>query len=287
MSTDEVWSDPKYGRWARSRAALSRSWELVRSTPGLLRLGAVTLVAWLAVFATTWGIPFWLLGGPDKRLAVAVASVTAAWPLRFMGAFLGVAVVGTARRRLAGEPARARDGLRDAMARLRPILAWSLLSAGVGAVLDWIARRVPGGGALAAGLVGVAWSLLTLFVVPALVLEPVGVRDAIRRSADAFRRTWGESVTGTLSIGACLVPIGLPAGFLIGLGFGLDGAAAAALLAAGVLLFGLMITAATLMGQLFAFSLYRYATTDGREAPIFGEDLLRSGFRIRRKRRGR
>ena len=242
---------------------------------------------WVVSFAAAWGIPVWLMRGSDQKVAMAVASAVAAWPLRFVSVFFGVAVVATVRRELAGEPARARDGVRDAARRIRPILAWSLLAAGVGVALDWLSRRIPAAGPVAATILGAAWSLVTLFVVPVLVVEGTGTPRAMRRSAETFRQVWGETAIGTISIGACVLVVMIPGMVCVGIGFMLGGAAAAIAVGSGVLLLALGLAVEDLLVGLFAFSLYRYATTDGTSAPIFGEGLLRRGFMVRRaKQRG-
>ena len=46
-----------------------------------------------------------------------------------------------------------------------------------------------------------AWTLVTFLVLPILVIEGAGVKDALSRSAAAFKRTWGENVVGNAGIG--------------------------------------------------------------------------------------
>jgi len=46
-----------------------------------------------------------------------------------------------------------------------------------------------------------AWNLATFLVVPVLVAEEVGPFEAVKRSAQLLKRTWGEQIVGNLSIG--------------------------------------------------------------------------------------
>ena len=50
---------------------------------------------------------------------------------------------------------------------------------------------------IASFIIGVAWWVLTFFVVPIIVLERASVLDSMGRSPELFRGTWGEDVTST------------------------------------------------------------------------------------------
>lgn len=56
-------------------------------------------------------------------------------------------------------------------------------------------------GRIVVGIIGMAWSLVTFLVLPILVVENVGVGEAVRRSASMFKRTWGENVMGQGGVG--------------------------------------------------------------------------------------
>ena len=51
------------------------------------------------------------------------------------------------------------------------------------------------------GAVGVAWTIVTYFVVPVLIYEKVGPWKAVKRSASILRKTWGEALVGNLGLG--------------------------------------------------------------------------------------
>ena len=69
-------------------------------------------------------------------------------------------------------------------------------------VLQAIEERFGIIGTIVARLVGLAWNLVTFLVVPILVLEDLGVGDALKRSKDLFKKTWGENVIGQFGLGA-------------------------------------------------------------------------------------
>ena len=89
------------------------------------------------------------------------------------------------------------------------ILAWALVSATVGIILQILRERAGFIGQIAASLVGGAWGLVTFFVVPILVLEDKGVVDAIKDSTSLIRKTWGETIIGSGSIMLVFIIIGV------------------------------------------------------------------------------
>ena len=56
-------------------------------------------------------------------------------------------------------------------------------------------------GRLVAGLVGLAWNLVTFLTVPILISRISAVGAALKRSKDLFKKTWGENVVGQAGLG--------------------------------------------------------------------------------------
>ena len=54
-----------------------------------------------------------------------------------------------------------------------------------------------------------AWSLVTYFVVSVIIIEDQRVIASIKESAQLFKKTWGESIVGSGSIGLIFMIIGL------------------------------------------------------------------------------
>ncbi len=111
--------------------------------------------------------------------------------------------------RLQGKDIGLRDGLRVASMHIGKIFVWSVISATVGVVLRIISERSRLIGKIVAGLLGAAWGIITMFIVPTLILEPGTVRDAIRRSAETFKNAWGETLLTNISIGLIMMLFGL------------------------------------------------------------------------------
>ena len=111
--------------------------------------------------------------------------------LAFVTIFFNAAVIGTAMKRLQGEDAKISDGLALARQHIGKIFVWALITATVGMILRTIQERSGIVGRILLGIVGIAWTVLTYFVVPVLLFEPVGVGESIKRSASIFRAALG------------------------------------------------------------------------------------------------
>jgi hypothetical protein len=87
---------------------------------------------------------------------------------------------------------------------LPSILAWSLLAGLVGWLIRSIEQRLPFAARIVTGLIGMAWSVAAVFVIPVIIQEqpmrnPIKI---LRQSAMTLKRTWGESLIGYLGFSA-------------------------------------------------------------------------------------
>ncbi len=279
---------PGEGRVVRGFRLLGTSWRYLREEPRLLVLPAVSAAA-AAAGALLVGVP--VVSAVGHRgfglwLALAVVMVLAAFT--FVSTFLNVAFLSMVQAHLAGRTPRARDGLRFARSRWRAILGWSAMATAVGALLqalqqlplvgEWFGRLLSFAG-------GLAWGLATFFVVPVLVVEGVGARESVRRSARVMRGRWGEAVTADLSIGlagAILAIPGLLLGFAGSAMYETDVQMAAVLMTAGLLVVFGSAALAGAMTQLYQLLLYQYSA-HGELAGPFTEADLATAMKPRRR----
>jgi len=93
-------------------------------------------------------------------------------------------------------------GLRLATSRLGPIIAWSLFTGAVGLAIRALEERVGIVGRWIVGLIGVAWSVASVFVVPIIVVQSEGANPVrlLKASAATLKKTWGESLLGYLGL---------------------------------------------------------------------------------------
>jgi hypothetical protein len=99
---------------------------------------------------------------------------------------------------LNGQPVSVSRGLAAACARWKSVLLWSLLAGVVGLMIRALEERVAFVGRLIAGLVGLAWSVASIFVIPILAREPElsNPFKVLAKSGETIKRTWGEMLTG-------------------------------------------------------------------------------------------
>ncbi|MBY0513058.1 MAG: hypothetical protein K2P78_04000 [Gemmataceae bacterium] len=146
------------------------------------------------------GVPVW-------TFAVAFAFYFCTY---FVTVFCNSALLSCAFLRFEGENPTVADGFGAAVARLPQILAWALVSATVGVVLKVVEQAPEKAGAFVASILGTAWSIMTFFVVPVLVVEKVGPVDAVKRSMKLLRKTWGEALVGRGGIGLIMFLLAIP-----------------------------------------------------------------------------
>ena len=129
--------------------------------------------------------------------------------LSFIAVFFNVCVVYTVKKRFEGGNSTFFEAIKFAFSKIHLIFIWSLVSATVGVLLKVLDRAAEKSGAagkiilsIFRALLGMAWSIVTLFVVPVMVYDGLGPFDAIKKSASVFRKTWGESIVKWLGLGA-------------------------------------------------------------------------------------
>lgn len=275
---------------------IERSWALVKASAGVLNSNRGLLVFPLLsgicalLVAASFFVPLGLVGG-FAMLDGEHAPVWL-WPFLFVFYlvqyfvifFFNAALVGAARMNLDGESPTVGDGLRIATDHWREILGYALIAATVGLLLRMLEERAGFIGRWIIGLIGVAWTVATFLVVPVLVNEQVGPVDAVKRSAELLKKTWGENLAGNLGMGllfgvffflwvaggaVLLAMVGahsIPASIAIGL-----------LLLIGVLT--IVLVQSALQG-VYAAALHRYADT-GDAGGGFEQGLIADAFKVK------
>jgi hypothetical protein len=119
----------------------------------------------------------------------------------FIVVFFNTALVHCSRLYFHGEEVTIKKGLQFAWSRVGAIFAWAMLAATVGAVLKALEENFGWIGRIVIGLLGVAWSIATFFVVPVIAYENLGPVDAFKRSTSLMKQKWGESLGGNFSFG--------------------------------------------------------------------------------------
>jgi hypothetical protein len=105
---------------------------------------------------------------------------------------------------LNGEAVSLKRGLQFACSRWKAILLWSLFAGLVGVIIKIIeGRRRDVIGPIVARVIGLAWSVASVFVIPIIVRDEETANPILllKKSASTIRQTWGEGLIGYIGIG--------------------------------------------------------------------------------------
>ena len=275
------------GRIGNSIQLMKASWEVLKADKELIALPIISGVASIVV-ALSFFVPFFLVSGLDGTEdpgPVAYLLLFSMYVvLAYVTIFFNAALVHAAHERLSGGDPTIKSALRGARARAGKILPWAVVSATVSIVLRALEERVGVLGRIVVSLIGLAWTLVTFLVLPLIVIEGIGVGDAIRRSKDLFKRTWGENVAAQIGFGLLSFFAILPGILIAVVGVGVGGAIAGiAILAAVVWIVG-VVAAIAAMSVIFQTALYHYAVDGHVPTGYFSDETMRSSFGPRRRR---
>lgn len=179
--------------------------------------------------------------------------------------------------------------MKKARTKAGKLFFYSVVEATVGIILRYIAERSRLLGQIAVSLVGLAWSIATLFVVPILATTDEKVFPSIKESSKLLISTWGENIVGRASMGGAIflfyllvaIPISLILFFVLGMLAGVWGVIAAAAIV--VISFVLISIVTSTASAVLNVALYYYATT--KQVPsAFDASLLNSVFIYKKKK---
>jgi len=199
------------GRISNSFAMAGASWRVVQSDRELFAIPVMSMVSTAATALLSGGGIYFSL---DRHVVHAdgttglaptpltyVVGAVAYVLITFVVTFYAAALVAGARERLLGGRPTLGSAFSAAAARLPEILLWSLLTGTIGLVLNVIRNRAGVIGQIGARLIGMTWEVVTWLAVPVIVAEGTGPFASLKRSAELFRRTWGENLVGQLGFG--------------------------------------------------------------------------------------
>jgi hypothetical protein len=288
-----------FERFARGWEIAKASWSVLKQHPRLLVFPAISLVAFLALFAAiALSVYAGMLDQRGERLLEALGDVKPDDPLTYavffalyfvcasIGIFFNAALVFCTLEAFAGRTPSLRAGLATAVGRLPQILAWALVASTVGLALNMLQNalrdRLGFLGSLLGGLLEFAWAVATYFVVPVLVVDGVGPIEAVKRSGAILKRTWGEAVAGEGGLGIISFLLLLPAFLvlaIVGLNAGANLNIVLAIVLPVVILYVLTLALVFgTLGSIFRTGTYIFATT-GTAPSGMDPALLQGAFR--------
>jgi hypothetical protein len=276
-----------FERVSRSFELARSSWDVLRKDKQLLLFPILSGIACLLVLVS-FAVPgYFLLDkffDPDGTPQLAFYPYAFAFYFcnYFVVVFCNSALVHCALMRFNGDSPTLGDGFRASFARLPQIFAWSLVSATVGLLLQIIENCHEKAGPIIANILGFAWSVVTYFVVPVLVVEKIGPIAAVKRSLQILKKTWGEALIGNIGLGLFMLVLAIPGAIIAGVGIYLLAnvsiALGATVLILAVVYFLILSAVSSAMSTIFLGALYQYAAFD-KVPSGFDEGTMRSAFK--------
>jgi len=276
---------------------IRNSWDLLKASVAVLRadkeLVVFPILSTVAVLIVTasFALPMLFAGFADSlftgdsQVLGAIVGFLFYIVQYFVIIFANAALVGAAMIRLRGGDPTVGDGFQIAFERIGSILLYALLSATVGMILRMISEKGKGIGRFVSSIVGMAWNLATYLVVPVLVVEDVSPIEAVKRSANYLKRTWGEQIAGNFSVGLIfglafllVVLIAVPVFYLVIM------TESIALIVATAVVFLLVLVLLGLINStlngIYIAAVYRYAA-EGETGGFFDHEMVEGAFRIK------
>ena len=275
------------GRFSNSFQLVKESLNVLKKDKELLWFPILSGIFTILIFAS-FLLPIFLKSTRDFAGGV-FSSALILWVFLyyllsyFIVIFFNTALITCANIRLNGGDPKVKDGLKNAFGHFFPILIWALISATIGLILRQIEERVGIIGQILVALVGIAWSIITYFVIPVMVFENVNPFKSIKKSAILFKKTWGENliinVTAGLFFAALFFAVLIPA-VLIAL---LSGSLYVIIITAAILILYFVILAiiSSALSGIFTTALYNYAST-GKVPKAFSPELIQGAFKSKK-----
>jgi hypothetical protein len=283
--TVETPEAPSEGRISRSWRLTKSAWTVVRHDRALLILAMVSGLFGAASVAVIFGLTGFYGHRHFNEGHLALIALILSYPLTFVSVFFNTAIAAAASAALEGNRLSLGEALAVPARRVGQVALWALIAAVVGVVLEQLANRLPLGGSIVARLVGLGWSLASLFAIPILAVDGCSAPQCLSRSAQLVKERWGEGISGNVIVTAWTVIVIFPLALILGLSLaatGGDPGARDTVIAVAVIVFVSILAISAVVRQTFAVALYRYAKTDTAQGP-FQEGDLRSPFGSKRR----
>jgi len=202
----------------------------------------------------------------------------------------------TIKKRFDGGNATFFESLGFALSRIHLILAWSIVSATVGLLLNILSNVAEKLGPIGkilmsifVSIVGGVWAIITIFVVPAMVYDNLGPIAAIKSSIETLKKTWGESLIRHFGLGL-VQGVLFVVGLLVFIGLIFVSIITIPLLLVPVFLFFILycIAIALLFGALntiFNTALFVYAKT-GQVPNGYSSEIMQNAFKKQEQKKG-
>lgn len=269
-------------------ATIGRSWEFAKISYGIiwdfkslmvfpilsLLASAIVLFSFVGPLWATGTLQHWLeFMEPQAQSAASPLDQVGMWVTLFLFyfcsyfviIFFNAGLIACAMAVIRGEVPTVGYGLSMAGKRIPQILAWAFVAALVGVLIKAIENAHEKAGRVVAAILGSAWTALTYFIVPVIVMDGVGPVMAFKISVKTLKDCWGTALVGHFSLGFLAFLITLPV-MLILLGLGAWAISAESMVGlvliviVGIVLITFVTAFTSAADVVFKAVLYNYAT---------------------------
>ncbi len=214
--------------------------------------------------------------------------------LSVIATFFNVCVVYTAKKRFEGGNSGVGEAIGFAFSRIHLIFLWGIVSATVGLILRLIESVTENAGAagkligqIIVAILGGAWGIMTLFVVPAMVYDGLCPKGAIAKSLQVLSKTWGESLVRYFALGfaqAAFIILGIILGIiLIVVVAPIMPVLTLVILLLMVIYFVMVVLVFQILNSIFNTALYVYADK-GIIPSAYSQETLQGAFKSNKKK---
>lgn len=201
----------KMGRWRASYLLTIEGLELLKKDKQVLLFPILSGLASFGIILLfcVLGFLFGGFGGAEEGVADNTGigygiALLLYLGLAFVATFFQAGLTAIVDARINGRSMSFQEGVGVASAHAEKIFIWSVIAATVGVILGFISSRSKWLGKLVSFFLSAAWGIITFFIVPALILEEESLPNAIKSSANTFKKTWGETLIMNFSAGLFL-----------------------------------------------------------------------------------
>ncbi len=291
------------GAWSESRTLTGLTWGVVKDNLYMLLFPVVAAVLAAVLVLAVVGIGLGLLGltttaedylatGQVEESPALFAGIVTLIAAGYLGTLITqicmAGLVSCADKELQGEDSSFSAGIAAALKHLPALLGWAAIQALVGWLLAAFRNGGQGGTSIQqavriglAGVAQVAWSIVSFFVLPLIVLRGSGTIQALRESYAMIRITWGMQIAGGVRLGFFVALLGLLPGIAATIGgvfllFNDQLALGIPLIVLGIVVITISQVLISTLRAVFSVALFHYAEDGDAIGPYNAEQLQRS-----------
>lgn len=293
------------GSWTQSRVVTKQAWGVIKQNPYMLLFPVVSAILAVIAFLIVGGAALAVMGVStiEEQAAsdeVSTGVVIAGVVILVIAAYLATLItqifmgglVKCTDEELQGRDSSFGAGLSAAFSRLVPLMGWAGIQTAVGWLLSAVRGDASNNNAIVAilrlvlaSLLAVAWSIITFFVLPLIMLRGKGPLQAIKESVSLIRATWGMQIAGNVRIGGLITLVAVLPGLLFAVVGGFIAASGTPAVGIPLSAIGVIViigaqVVISAMRAIFSVAMLHYVE-DGQGIGPFGASELQSAVRVK------